>query len=94
MNGVFNGDPHPGNILLCDNGKIGLIDYGQVKRISVDTRVNYAELILALADDDREEVLNVYKRIGIRTKYMNPDILWSLAAFWNDRDTEDVTRGM
>ena len=30
MNGAFNGDPHPGNILLCDDGKIGLIDYGQV----------------------------------------------------------------
>ena len=30
VNGVFNGDPHPGNILLCPDGRIGLIDYGQV----------------------------------------------------------------
>jgi aarF domain-containing kinase len=29
--GTFNGDPHPGNILLQPNGKLGLIDYGQVR---------------------------------------------------------------
>ncbi len=27
---AFNGDPHPGNILLCPDGRVGLIDYGQV----------------------------------------------------------------
>eukprot|EP00959_Pyramimonas_sp_CCMP1952_P326512 6834711-Pyramimonas_sp.AAC.1 len=27
--GIFNGDPHPGNILLMDDGRLGLIDYGQ-----------------------------------------------------------------
>lgn len=30
MDGAFNGDPHPGNILLMPDGKLGLIDYGQV----------------------------------------------------------------
>jgi aarF domain-containing kinase len=28
--GSFNADPHPGNILLMKDGRIGLIDYGQV----------------------------------------------------------------
>lgn len=26
--GLFNGDPHPGNILLLSDGRLGLIDYG------------------------------------------------------------------
>ena len=30
VDGAFNGDPHPGNILLTPDGKLGLIDYGQV----------------------------------------------------------------
>jgi hypothetical protein len=34
VNGVFNGDPHPGNILLCPDGRVGLIDYGQVLECS------------------------------------------------------------
>ena len=30
---TFNGDPHPGNLLITPTGKLGLIDFGQVKRL-------------------------------------------------------------
>lgn len=30
LSGCFNADPHPGNVLLCPDGRLGLIDYGQV----------------------------------------------------------------
>ena len=56
--GSFNGDPHPGNILLLKDGRLGLIDYGQVKTMTLSERVIYAKLIVALARDDREQVLN------------------------------------
>ena len=29
--GMFNGDCHPGNVLLLKDGRLGLIDYGQVR---------------------------------------------------------------
>lgn len=31
--GVFHADPHPGNMLLLEDGRIGLIDFGSVGRI-------------------------------------------------------------
>jgi hypothetical protein len=31
--GVFNADPHPGNVLLMPCGRVGLIDYGQVSEL-------------------------------------------------------------
>lgn len=37
INGCFNADPHPGNV-LCADGKLALIDYGQVKRITTKER--------------------------------------------------------
>ena len=42
IDGVFNADPHPGNILYVD-GKLGLIDYGQVKRITEEERLGLAK---------------------------------------------------
>lgn len=51
VDGAFNGDPHPGNILLTPDGKLGLIDYGQVRlrvpgtsqaAVNVDLRRLYA----------------------------------------------------
>ena len=45
IDGVFNADPHPGNV-LCVDGKIALIDYGQVKRIDDKERLDLAKLIM------------------------------------------------
>ncbi len=42
IDGCFNADPHPGNILYA-NGKLALIDYGQVKRLTDDERMKLAK---------------------------------------------------
>ena len=39
VDGCFNGDPHPGNVMLLPDGRLGLIDYGQVKKIDHATRM-------------------------------------------------------
>lgn len=94
VDGCFNGDPHPGNILLMPDGRLGLVDYGQVKTISVDSRRQYAKLIVALADRDYEEAIRVASEFGLRTRRMDPDVMWRLLAFHHDRDTADVTMGL
>ncbi|CAJ1392073.1 unnamed protein product, partial [Effrenium voratum] len=54
QDGCFNADPHPGNILLLEDGKtLGLIDFGQVAYISQDFRLRLARLMLALANRDK-----------------------------------------
>ena len=93
--GAFNGDPHPGNVLLMPDGKLGLVDYGQVKRMKVSDRIIYAKLIIALDKEDRAEVVRIMKdEMHVRTKNMNDDVLYRTAAFFNCRDSDDVTMGM
>lgn len=46
----------PGNILLLDDGRLGLIDYGQVKYLTKEERIKCARLIVSLANND--EVFN------------------------------------
>lgn len=93
-NQTFNGDPHPGNILLTPDGKLALIDFGQVKRLPDEITEKFAQLVIALNDDDRESVCRLANEIGCRNEYNIPDIVWRLTAFWLDRDTPDVTLGM
>ena len=45
IDGCFNADPHPGNI-LCVDGKLALIDYGQVKRLTDQQRYDLAKTVL------------------------------------------------
>lgn len=63
------GDPHPGNILLCRDPKdgtphLGLIDYGQVKRLTKQQRHLFCKLLIALDDENREEVVKLMKVAG------------------------------
>mmetsp|Transcript_40815 Transcript_40815/g.80089 ORF Transcript_40815/g.80089 Transcript_40815/m.80089 type:complete len:327 (-) Transcript_40815:180-1160(-) len=94
VDGVFNADPHPGNVLLLEDGRLGLVDYGQVGRLNVRDRVVFSKLIVALAEDNREEVVDLFIAMGHRTKRMDRDILYRMAAFNLDRDSEDVTGEM
>ena len=92
VDGYFNGDPHPGNILLIreEDGSpaLGLIDYGQVKRVPNSVRMLFAKLIIALADDDRNEVTRLAKELGFKTKKMDPEVhyLWAKISFDQDND--------
>uniref|UniRef100_A0A6B2L244 Protein kinase domain-containing protein n=1 Tax=Arcella intermedia TaxID=1963864 RepID=A0A6B2L244_9EUKA len=93
--GCFNGDPHPGNILLMHDGRLGLIDYGQVKKIPLESRINYAKLICAMAKDDKEKIVDIFvNQMGMRGKHNYPETAYRIACFWNDRTTEDIMQGL
>ncbi|KAL3799945.1 hypothetical protein HJC23_007418 [Cyclotella cryptica] len=73
--GLFNADPHPGNILVdfpMDVNKkptIGLIDYGQCKHLTPTERVKIARLILSIAEKESDDVIaDHFRTLGIKTK--------------------------
>eukprot|EP01064_Diplonema_japonicum_P028843 TRINITY_DN4529_c1_g1_i1.p2 TRINITY_DN4529_c1_g1~~TRINITY_DN4529_c1_g1_i1.p2 ORF type:complete len:543 (+),score=121.12 TRINITY_DN4529_c1_g1_i1:2714-4342(+) len=88
--GCLNGDPHPGNILLLNDGRLGLIDFGQVKKLEPDEKSAVAQIICQIVDKDEDGLLETFKAIGAKTRYGKKDICYKTACFWFDRDTEDV----
>lgn len=93
--GLFNADPHPGNILLMADGRtIGLIDFGQVRGIALDFRLVLARLVVALARRDPAEVLRLEQKLGMKTKYARQDVRYRLCSFWLDRDGADIMGDM
>lgn len=97
VDGYFNGDPHPGNILLLREAdgtpQIGLIDYGQVKRLTKETRHLFARLIVALDDDNKTEVVRLMKEAGMRTKKMDPDVIYLYAKVSYDEINDKLLNG-
>ncbi|AXH97776.1 AarF/ABC1/UbiB kinase family protein [Ornithinimicrobium avium] len=62
--GVLHADPHPGNMILTEDGRLALIDLGMVA--SVPRRVQDAviKLLLAISDGDGEEAARVLAEMG------------------------------
>lgn len=77
-----------------DDGRLGLIDYGQVKQLTLQQRVALARLIVALDDGNEEEIVARYVELGNRTKFMDPWVLRKLATIGFDRDDGSIMDGM
>ncbi|MBB5078448.1 ABC1 kinase family protein [Nonomuraea endophytica] len=50
--GVFHADLHPGNVLVDEDGGLGLLDFGSVGRLDDSTRRALGMLLLAVDRDD------------------------------------------
>jgi len=97
VDGYFNGDPHPGNVLLIPRKKgdmqLGLIDYGQVKALSKEDRLLMCKIIVALADEKKEEVIRLMKEAGYKSQNMNKDVIYLYAKVSYDEDNDELTGG-
>jgi len=62
--GFFHADPHPGNIFVLDDGRIGLIDYGQVKQIGGRARETLSKVMCALDDRQSDDNPDDLDKIG------------------------------
>ncbi|WP_439661534.1 ABC1 kinase family protein [Lentzea sp. HUAS TT2] len=52
LDGVFHADPHPGNVMLLADGRLGLLDFGSVGRIDSALRSALQRLLLAIDRGD------------------------------------------
>ncbi len=72
--GTYHADPHPGNLILLDDNRLGLVDFGMVGRIDESLRSAIEEMLLAILDQDAEQVASIITRIGA----VPPDLDYNL----------------
>jgi len=65
--GLFHGDPHPGNMLVVDDGVIGLIDFGIVGRLDEEVRESCAQIFFAYMNKDYDRLIEEYISLGFLT---------------------------
>jgi len=66
--GYFHGDPHPGNIFVTDQGRLGLHDFGVIGSIDRTTRQALASFMLAFTEQDTDWVLDSWLELGMLSK--------------------------
>ena len=81
VDGLFHGDPHPGNFLLLPDDVVGLLDFGLVGRLSRAMQESLVLLCVAVALKDADSVARLLYRMGA------PDARANLAGFRSDVET-------
>lgn len=59
VEGVYHADPHQGNVLLTEDGRLALLDFGLLGRIDEDTRSGLSLLLLAIAQNRADDVADL-----------------------------------
>lgn len=87
--GFFHADPHPGNIFVLEDGRVGLIDFGQVKQISGRSRETLCKVMLALdervsddAEDDLAKIGQLALDLGVEFKEGCGEMAPPAVAMW------------
>lgn len=71
VDGFFHADMHPGNLILLENGDIGMIDFGIVGNIDKKTRNTIAEILIAYLHKDYEKVAKLHVSGGLVPSNIN-----------------------
>jgi len=62
--GFYHADPHPGNLLVLEDGSIGLLDCGMVGRLDDDLREQVEDMVLAILDKDAKRLTGHVMKLG------------------------------
>ena len=62
--GVFNADPHPGNLVFQPDGRLAILDYGCVREFEPDTVAALGALSRAVRDDDAGRMRDALVELG------------------------------
>jgi len=66
VHGEIHADPHPGNLLVTDDGRLALFDLGMVAHVPPKLRERLLKLLFAAVDGRGEEVANEAIAMGTR----------------------------
>jgi ubiquinone biosynthesis protein len=62
--GVFHADPHPGNLLVTEAGRIAMLDFGLIGRVNERLRRDLGVCLMALGQGQLDLVAEVLSQIG------------------------------
>jgi len=65
VDGLFHADPHPGNLLVTDDGRLVLLDFGMVVRVDPVLRQQLIRTALAAVSRDADGVIKGFFDLGI-----------------------------
>jgi predicted unusual protein kinase regulating ubiquinone biosynthesis (AarF/ABC1/UbiB family) len=67
VEGVYHADPHRGNVLLTEDGRLALLDFGLLGRLDDETRTTLSLLLLAIARNRADDVAGLILILSLTT---------------------------
>jgi predicted unusual protein kinase regulating ubiquinone biosynthesis (AarF/ABC1/UbiB family) len=73
--GFFHADPHPGNLRIMPDGRIGIFDFGMVGRISPEMKQGLANALLHVLQREYRSLIDDFVELGFLDETANREQL-------------------
>jgi predicted unusual protein kinase regulating ubiquinone biosynthesis (AarF/ABC1/UbiB family) len=97
VDGLFHADPHPGNVFLTSDGRIALIDLGQVGHTGPAMQESLLKVLIAISEGNGEAAAEIAIRISERLEnFAAPEFrrrITQLVALRRDQGLEQLNVG-
>jgi ubiquinone biosynthesis protein len=75
VDGRFHADPHPGNVLVLEDGRLGLIDFGATGRLDPLQQASMREMLVAVGQRDAGLLRSAVLEVATLRRHFDDDQL-------------------
>ncbi|RCV46986.1 hypothetical protein SETIT_9G575300v2 [Setaria italica] len=87
--GFFHADPHPGNMIRTPDGKLAILDFGLVTKLTDDQKYGMIEAIAHLIHRDYDAIVKDFVKLGFIPEGVNLDSILPVLAKVFDQALEE-----
>lgn len=92
--GYFHADPHPGNVLVRQDGVICLLDFGMIGQLMPRDKYNFAGVFVSFARQDAKQMAYFMKKLSIEDDIQDMrQFEYDLNDVIQDYSTLDISEG-
>ena len=90
VDGVYHADPHPGNVLVREDGAIVLVDFGAVAELSPQMREGISEFLEGVLRRDTERLVKSMRKMGFISRTSDEAVSEKIIEYFHRRFQEEV----
>ncbi len=90
VDGVYHADPHPGNVLVRQDGAIVLLDFGAVAELSPQMREGIPEFLEGVLRRDTDRLVRSMRKMGFISRTTDEGVSEKIIEYFHRRFQEEV----
>jgi ubiquinone biosynthesis protein len=90
IDGIYHADPHPGNVLVRDDGAIVLLDFGAVAELSPHMREGIPEFLEGVLRRDTDRLVKSLRKMGFISRTSDDAVSEKIIEYFHRRFQEEV----
>jgi predicted unusual protein kinase regulating ubiquinone biosynthesis (AarF/ABC1/UbiB family) len=90
VDGTYHADPHPGNVLVRDDGAIVLLDFGAVAELSPQMREGIPDFLEGVLRRDTDRLVRSLRKMGFISRTGDEAVSEKIIEYFHRRFQEEV----